>query len=260
VKLSGRAFAIVFAVAGLAILAVTNQVLPPTTPYQAQMRVWLAARATGIVALLLVAATVILGLALSHPEQARWKQAKRIYPWHETLWVFVLSFIAMHVVAILLDPYAQVGPIGAFVPGLSKYRTLPVAVGSVALYAVIITGATARYTRLLPSGFWLKLHRFSVVALALAWIHGVLSGTDAAPLQPVYGAIAASVVVAAAYRYWIVRRRVARQAAAHAITHAPAPAPGPTYTGGPAPSGVLAPIPVPATDEEVTHARPSAAA
>jgi DMSO/TMAO reductase YedYZ heme-binding membrane subunit len=264
-KLSGRAFALLFAVAGLAILAVTDQVVPPATPYQAQMRVWLAARATGIVGLLLVAATVILGLALSHPDQSRWKQAKRIYPWHETLWVFVLSFIGMHVVAILLDPYAQVGPLGAFVPGLSKYRTLPVAVGSVALYAVIITGATARYTRLLPSGFWLKLHRFSVVALALAWIHGVLSGTDAGPLQPLYGAIAASVVVAAAYRYWIVRRRVARQGAAHPVAaHVAARQPDPGYRPVPAgaamPPGVLSPVPVPATDEEVSHARPSAAA
>lgn len=269
-KLSGRAFALFFAVAGLMILAVTNQVVPPATPYQEQMRVWLAARATGIVGLLLVTVTVILGIALSHPDQSRWKQAKRIYPWHETLWVFVLSFIAMHVVAIILDPYAQVGPLGAFVPGLSKYRTLPVAVGSVALYAVIITGATARYTRLLPAGFWLKLHRFSVVALGLAWIHGVLSGTDTSTLQPLYGLIAGSVVVAAVYRYWIIRRRVARHAAAQQVAAArgaaqpgaaqPAAAPRTAHPGIPVPTAFPAPIPVPVTDEEVSHARPSPAA
>jgi methionine sulfoxide reductase heme-binding subunit len=253
VKLSGRAFAILFAVAGLAILLVTNQVLPPATPYQAQMRVWLAARATGIVALLLVTATVILGLALSHPDQARWKQAKRIYPWHETLWVFVLAFIGVHIVAIVLDPYAQVGILGALLPGLSKYRTLPVAVGSVALYAVIVTGATARYTRLLPAGFWLKLHRFSVIALGLGWIHGVLSGTDTGPLQPLYGTVAASVVIAAVYRYWIVRRRVARQSAALTAPHA-------AGRERAVPRAALAASRVPITEEqEVSHARPSAA-
>ena len=37
---------------------------------------------------------------------------------------------------------------------------------------------TARFTKLLPTGWWLKLHRFALVVLALAWTHGVLAGTD----------------------------------------------------------------------------------
>lgn len=209
-KLSGRAFAILLAVAGLAILAITDQVVPPTTAYQAQVRVWLAARATGLTALAILAVMVILGLLLSHPKQAEWKQAKRIYPWHETLWVFAIAFLAIHVVAILLDPYAAVSPLGALLPGLSRYRTVPVAIGSIGLYAVIITGATARWTRLLPSGLWLKLHRFAAVPMGLGWVHGVLAGTDTAPLRLGYWAIAASVVFAGFYRYWIVRRRAQR--------------------------------------------------
>ncbi len=209
-KLSGRAFSILLAVAGLAILAITDQVVPPATPYQAQMRVWLAARATGVTVLVLLAVMVFLGLALSHPDQAQWKQAKRIYPWHETLWVFVIAFLAVHVAAIVLDPYANVDVIGALLPGLSKYRTVPVALGSIALYAVLVTGATARWTKLLPSGLWLKLHRFAAVALVLGWIHGVLSGTDSGALAAIYWGIAGVTVAAAAYRYWIVRRSAVR--------------------------------------------------
>jgi DMSO/TMAO reductase YedYZ heme-binding membrane subunit len=211
-RLSGRAFSILFAVAGLAILVVTDQVVPPATPYQAQMRDWLAARATGITVLVLLAIMVVLGLALSHPDQAQWKQAKRIYPWHETLWVFVIAFLAVHVAAIVLDPYANVDIVGALLPGLSKYRTVPVALGSLGLYATLITGATARWTRLLPSGIWLKLHRFAAVALGLGWIHGALSGTDTGALRLVYWGIAVVVVAAAVYRYWIVRRRAERRA------------------------------------------------
>lgn len=227
-KLSGRAFAILFAAAGLAILFVTDQVVPPTTPYQAQMRDWLAARATGVTALVLLTVMVVLGILLSHPEQAQWKQAKRIYPWHETLWVFVISFLLVHVAAIILDPYANVSIVGAVLPGLSKYRTVPVALGSIGLYAVIVTGATARWTRILPSGFWLKLHRFAVVALGLGWIHGVLSGTDTGALRLLYWGIAITVVGAAGYRYWIVRRRVERRnhpVPAAAMSPAPVPVP-----------------------------------
>lgn len=113
---------VVFAVMGLVLVAATDQILPATSDYQAQMRVWLAARATGIVALVALTAQVVLGIVLSHPVQARWKQGKRIYPWHESLWVFVLAFLAVHVVSLVLDPYAGVGIGGALVPGLVGVR------------------------------------------------------------------------------------------------------------------------------------------
>lgn len=214
-KMSGRLVVVVFAALGLAVVAATDQILPATSAYQSQVRVWLTARATGLVALVLVTLLVVLGILLSHPEQTQWKLAKRIYPWHEALWVFVLAFLAVHIASILIDPYAGVGLGGALVPGLSAYRTAPVAVGVLALYALIITALTARYTRLLPTGWWLKLHRLAVAVLALAWAHGVFAGTDTKSLAPVYWGIVLAVVGAAAHRYWIVRRARAAQRQAH---------------------------------------------
>ncbi len=214
-KLSGRLVVVIFAGLALVIVAATDQILPATSAYQAQVRVWLAARATGLVALVLVALLVVLGILLSHPEQTQWKLAKRIYPWHEALWVFVLAFLVVHIASIVIDPYAGVGIGGALLPGLSAYRTAPVAVGVLALYALIITALTARYTRLLPTGWWLKLHRLSVVVLALAWAHGVFAGTDSKSLAPVYWGIVLAVVGAAAHRYWIVRRARAAQRQPH---------------------------------------------
>lgn len=112
----------------------------------------------------------------------------------------------MHVVFLVLDPYAGVGIGGALVPGLSSYRTVPVAIGVVALYALVVTGLTARYPRRLPAGWWLRIHRFSLVVLVAAWFHGVLSGTDSQAFLPVYAAVGAVVLAAAGYRYWVVRR------------------------------------------------------
>lgn len=212
-KVSGRVAVALFAIIGLMVVAATDQVLPATSEYQAQMRIWLAARATGIAALALVAALVVLGILLSHPEQYQWKFAKRIYPWHEALWVFIVAFLVAHMVTLIVDPYAGVGIGGALVPGLSEYRSAPVALGVLALYALLVTAFTARYTRLLPTGWWLKLHRLSGLVLAMAWGHGVLAGTDTRALAPLYWGIVLAVVAAAAHRYWIVRRaRVAQRA------------------------------------------------
>jgi DMSO/TMAO reductase YedYZ heme-binding membrane subunit len=206
-RLKGHTIVALAAVIIIVILYTTDQVAPASSAREAQLRVWLAARACGITALLLLTAQVLLGLVLSHPtNQSTWKLSKRLFPWHENLFVFTVSFVAVHVVFLVLDPYAGVGIGGALVPGLSSYRTVPVAVGVVALYALIVTSLTARYPKRLPTGWWLKIHRFSVVVLAAAWLHGVLSGTDSQAFLPIYVAIGVAVVAAAAYRYWIIRR------------------------------------------------------
>jgi sulfoxide reductase heme-binding subunit YedZ len=206
-RLSGRAFIVLVAVAGLAIVAATDQVVPASSAHQAQLRVWLAGRATGITAYLLLTLQVVLGLVLSHPtNQTTWRLSKRLFPWHENAWVFVLAFLAAHIVSLIVDPYAGVGIGGALVPGLSAYRSSAVALGTLALYALLVTGLTARYTRRLPAGAWLRIHRFSIVVFGLAWMHGLLAGTDAGTLVPLYVATGLGVLAALAYRYWVARR------------------------------------------------------
>jgi sulfoxide reductase heme-binding subunit YedZ len=204
-KFSARLTVVLLAAAVMGILWATDQILPASSEYQAQIRIWLAARATGIVTLVLLTGVVVMGVLLSHPRQPQWKTAKGIFPWHESMWVFVLAFLAMHVVSLVVDPFAGVGIGGALVPGLSEYRSVPVALGVIGMYAFVVTVVTARYTKLLPRGLWLQLHRLSAVVLVLAWVHGVLAGTDTEALRPLYWTIAGAVVGAVAYRYWVVR-------------------------------------------------------
>jgi hypothetical protein len=206
-RLSARAWVVLGAALGILIVVATDQVVPATSDYQAQMRFWLAARATGITSYLLLTGLVTFGLILSHPtNQSTWKLSKRLFPWHENLFVFVVAFVVAHVVSIVLDPYAGVGVAGSFIPGLSSYRTAPVALGTLGLYAALVSGVTGRWTKLLPAGLWLRLHRFALVAWILSWMHGLLSGTDSAALIPLYVATGGFVVGAGAYRYWVAKK------------------------------------------------------
>lgn len=207
-RLSGRMIVVIGAVVGLIAVAATGQIAPATSEYQAQLRIWLAARATGITAYLMLTLVVALGMILSHPvNQSTWKLSKRLFPWHENLFVFVVAFVLVHVVALVLDPYAGVGISGAIVPGLSSYRTVPVALGNLALYALLIAALTARYTKLLPPGVWLKLHRGSLVVWAMTWVHGIVVGTDTGALGVMYVVTGGLMVAAGAYRYWVARRK-----------------------------------------------------
>ena len=160
-RLTGRTLAVLGALLGIVVVGSTDQIVPATSEYEAQMRVWLVARASGLTAYLILTFVIAIGLVLSHPvNKTTWKLSKQIFPWHENLFVFVIAFLAAHVVSIVLDPWAGVGLGGAFVPGISSYRSVPVALGTLAMYGLLITGLTARYTKLLPPGLWLRLHRF----------------------------------------------------------------------------------------------------
>jgi DMSO/TMAO reductase YedYZ heme-binding membrane subunit len=196
------------AIAALVALGITDQVLPAADPHVAQVRPWIAARALGVAAYLLLFLEVAAGLLLSHPRMtAEWRKTRQVFPWHEMLSVFTGAFLALHIALLVLDPYAGVSIVGALVPGFSVYRPPAVAIGSVALYALVLTAITAKWTRLLPSGWWLKVHRFAAVVFLLTWVHAVLAGTDGGSLLPLYLATGLPILAGVGHRLWTSRAR-----------------------------------------------------
>ena len=97
-----------------------------------------------------------------------------------------MAFLGVHIAASCSTRMPGSPSSGAFIPGLSEYRSSAVALGTMALYAFLITAVTARYTKLLPPGVWLKIHRLSLVVFVLAWLHAVLAGTDSGALAALY--------------------------------------------------------------------------
>ena len=211
-RVSPVVLAIVGGLAALLALAVTDRILPAADPGVAQVRPWVAARAMGVTAYLLLALEVGLGLVLSHPRNtAAWRLTRPVFPWHELLTVFTGAFIALHSALLAIDPYAGVGVVGAFVPGLSGYRPPAIAIGTVASYAFIVTAVSAKWTRLLPSGWWIRVHRLAAVVFLLAWVHALLAGTDSGALLPLYVVTGVPVVAGMAHRWWTSRARATRR-------------------------------------------------
>jgi hypothetical protein len=210
-RVSGGAVAILVPLGALLALGITQLVLPASTTYAAEVRPWLVARAAGVTAYLLLATEVALGTLLSHPANQRaWRLSKRAFPWHEHVAVFVWSFLVLHVGLLAVDRYANVGWLGAFLPGAAGYRPIPVALGTIAAYALLVTSVTARWTRLLPSGWWVRLHRLSAVVFFGVWLHAVLAGTDSGALELLYLVTGLPVMAAIAHRLWTHRLRPVR--------------------------------------------------
>ncbi len=187
----------------LVLLALTWRAVPHTAFYERNLP-WIIARSAGLAALVLLAGLVVLGTLMSHPiNRAFWKQTKSMLVWHRYLSTFVFAFVLVHIVAIVMDKYAHVSIIGALVPGQAGYRATAVALGTVALYAMALTALSASYAQKLPPKLWLYIHRGAMLVFALAWTHGMLSGSDSIALRFMYFGLAGIVLAAGGTRYWL---------------------------------------------------------
>lgn len=203
---------------------------------------WLMARASGITAYLLLTLVTITGLVLAHPQRAAWRwwsPATRIRT-HVVLTVFTLAFIVVHVVVLALDPWAKVGWAGALLPFGAEYRPLPVTLGLLSLWAGLIAGVSAGLAGRFAGRWWRPLHRLAGVAWILAWVHGVLAGSDTVALAAMYGLTGIAVIVVATWRYAQARHRT-RHPRARRVTvdsrravavHLPTDVPTAIPTGG----------------------------
>lgn len=168
-----------------------------------KLALWLVARAAGASALLLLTVATVAGLVLSHPGRAGLRglaPATRLRL-HVSLTVFALIFTALHVVVLVLDPYAKVGWWGALVPMGAAYRPLAVTLGVISLWAGTAAGLSAALAGRIRIRWWRGLHRAAALSWVAAWAHAVLAGSDSVRWTAVYVGMGVAVLAAAWWRY-----------------------------------------------------------
>jgi len=161
-----------------------------------RMGPWIVGRGLGLAAYLALTALVVVGTWFRHPWRIR---RPLLHPamqlrTHAALAVATLALVAGHTLALVLDPYAGVGWVGAMVPGAAHYRPVAIALGTLGLYTGIVVGASAALAGRVGRGSWHGVHRLAAVAFALVWVHAVLAGSDTLALRVMYLATGALVI------------------------------------------------------------------
>lgn len=145
---------------------------------------WYASRAGGTLTLILLTATVVLGIASGGRAAPRRIGRFEIGLLHRNLSLLTLVFLAVHVVTAVLDPFVHLGWAVAVVPFGASYRPLWLGLGTASLdllFAVLVTSA---FRSRLGVRSWKAVHRLAYAAWPLALFHGVGAGTDTRlPLQ-----------------------------------------------------------------------------
>gem|GEM_PF-708923 len=139
---------------------------------------WYLTRASGIVAMVLMAAAIIDGLIYSGREGGRRLRPVWWVDLHRGLGGYALIFTGFH----LLTAYGaglSYRIIDFIVPGVSHQATLAVTLGVLAFYAMAITVFTTWPKRLFRRKIWHAIHLLSLPAAVAVAVHGWQMGTDA---------------------------------------------------------------------------------
>jgi methionine sulfoxide reductase heme-binding subunit len=172
---------------------------------------WLAGRSAGLVALLLVTSSVILGLAMAArviPTRRR-AEAVRL---HQHLALLSLAAIGAHGALIAADPWLKAGARGIFVPFAIGYRPVWTGLGIVGGYLAAILGLTFYVRRRIGARLWRRMHRFTVVVYLFGLVHALGSGTDASIPLVRYAMLASALPVLFLFTLRLQRSRAQAEA------------------------------------------------
>jgi sulfoxide reductase heme-binding subunit YedZ len=140
---------------------------------------WLAARASGLVAMVLVTVSVGLGLAMAGKVMRRPGLSRRLMAIHEQTALAGIVAIAVHGVTLLGDPWLHPGISGITVPFSMAFRPLWTGLGILGGYLAALLGLSFYARRRIGARLWRKAHRATVLVYALGLAHALGSGSDA---------------------------------------------------------------------------------
>lgn len=140
---------------------------------------WVLARATGLVAFGLLAATTIAGLVLKG-RPLRSLRPAGVMDLHRFLSLLSLIVVGLHGIALFLDSTVQIPAAGFVIPGLVPYRPVWTGLGVLAAELMLVVHLSFRWRKRIGVHVWRRLHFATYGVFGGALLHGLLSGSDSA--------------------------------------------------------------------------------
>ena len=141
---------------------------------------WYLARGAGIVSLLLLTGSVLLGVLTSvRWVSDRWPRFTTTML-HRNLSLLAVVFLAIHVATVVIDGFAPIRWLDVVVPFASPYRPLWLGLGTIAFDLVLALVATSLLRNRIGPRIWRSVHWLAYACWPVAVVHGMGTGTDTA--------------------------------------------------------------------------------
>jgi methionine sulfoxide reductase heme-binding subunit len=144
---------------------------------------WYVTRAAATSAYITLSATVILGLFRSLARVSRLRNARALWlldEIHPYLAVLTLALVVFHLLSLIFDPLIPFSVLNLLLPLDQPYRPLPVDLGVLALYGLVVVWLSSWVKRRIKYTSWRALHYTSFFAFLLVTFHGIFAGSDSA--------------------------------------------------------------------------------
>jgi sulfoxide reductase heme-binding subunit YedZ len=140
---------------------------------------WYLTRSTGAVALLLLTLAVVLGVIdVKRWSTARWPRFV-VDALHRNTALLALVFLVLHILTSVLDSFASISIVDAFVPFAGSYRTFWLGLGAVAFDLFIAVIITSLLRARMGFATWRAVHWLTYASWPIALLHGLGTGSDA---------------------------------------------------------------------------------
>ena len=180
---------------------------------------WYLARGTGAVALVLLTASVVLGIVGSVRFTApRWPRFA-IDTVHRDVSLLVLVVLAIHIVTSVLDGFAPIRLFDGVIPFVTPYRPLWMGLGTLSFDLLLAIAITSLVRRRLGYRAWRAVHWLAYASWPVAVLHGLGTGSDVKQWWML--GLTAACIMAVLVAVWT---RIAHVSGDHAGMRAPATA------------------------------------
>jgi sulfoxide reductase heme-binding subunit YedZ len=139
---------------------------------------WYLTRSSGAVSLLLLSLAVALGVAdVQRWSTPRWPRFI-VDTLHRNVSLLALAFLALHILTAVLDTFAPISLLAAFVPFISPYRPFWLGLGAVALDLMLAVIITSLLRQRIGQSAWRITHWLVYACWPIALLHGLGTGSD----------------------------------------------------------------------------------
>ncbi|HEX3239008.1 MAG TPA: hypothetical protein VHR18_02595 [Solirubrobacterales bacterium] len=168
---------------------------------------WLASRASGLVALVLVTVSVGIGLMMAGKLMRRPGLSRKLLAVHEQTALAGLIAIAVHGITLLGDPWLHPGVAGVTVPFAMSFHTAFTGLGIVAGYLAAFLGLSFYIRKRVGPKLWRKAHRATILVYVLGLTHALGAGTDASAVWFRWWVIATTPLIGGLFVYRVLSGR-----------------------------------------------------
>ena len=139
---------------------------------------WYASRSTGVVALLLMTAVLVLGLVVTRQGRLPGLPRFAVTGLHRNVSLVAVVFVGLHVLTAVADSYVNIPLTAIVVPLASPYERLWLGLGAVSLDITVAVIVTSLLRRHLSRRLWRAVHLLAYLSWPVAWLHSITSSRD----------------------------------------------------------------------------------